>query len=180
LEGETAVILHYLKIEKPSIIYDSIQEQILELGYNYRAKVAPINFEIKATPIKKGCSLSCSFSYSAQLPCARCLKDVTVEGDTFFIVELKQKSSVAEITEDADVEDKEIDEIFLDEETFDTKELVTEQLFLLLPEKVLCKEDCKGLCPKCGSDRNTTVCKCGDSFDPRWEPLSKFKKTVKE
>ncbi len=169
------MILHYLKIEAPSVFSESIEEQILELGYNYEAKVAPIDFEIKASPIKKGCSLSCSFSYSAKLPCARCLEDVVISGDTFFVVELKQKSPVAELAEDV-VSEEEIDEIFLDEDTFETKELVTEQLFLLLPEKVLCKEDCKGICPKCGANRNVADCKCTVSVDPRWEPLSKLSK----
>lgn len=170
------MILHYLKIEAPSVISESIEEQILELGYNYEAKVAPIDFQIKASPLKSGCSLSCSFSYSATLPCARCLEEVTVSGETFFVVELRQKSSIAEMVEEVDIEDEEIDEIFLDGDTFETKELVTEQLFLLLPERVLCKENCKGICPKCGANRNAADCKCPDSVDPRWEPLSKLSK----
>jgi len=169
------LILHYLKVEAPSFFSESIEEQVLELGYNYEAKVAPINFEIKATPIKKGCSLSCSFSYSATLPCARCLEDVKVKGETFFIVELKQKSSTDEVLKEVEVGEEEIDEIFLEEDIFETKELVTEQLFLLLPEKVLCKEDCKGICPNCGVNRNLTDCKCGISIDPRWSPLSKLR-----
>ena len=44
---------------------------------------------------------------------------------------------------------------------------------LELPTKVLCKEDCKGLCPKCGKDLNLGSCDCKTKdIDPRWQALS--------
>lgn len=180
LEGETTLILHFLKIETPSFFSEQIEEQILELGYNYKANIGPIVFDINATPIKRGCSLSCSFSYCATLPCARCLENVLVKGDTSFTVQIKQKSPNNLISEEIDVKDEEIDEIFLDEDYFETKNLVTEQLILLLPEKVLCNENCKGICPICGANRNLTQCNCETTVDPRWAPLSKCLNKQKE
>ena len=45
-------------------------------------------------------------------------------------------------------------------------------LLLNLPEQVLCKEDCKGLCPECGTNLNLKDCDCGDKdIDPRWAAL---------
>ena len=176
LEGETTLILHFLKIETPSFFSEQIEEQILELGYNYKANVAPIVFDINATPIKRGCSLSCSFSYSVTLPCARCLENVNVKGDISFTLEVKQKSPNNVVSEEIDITEEEIDQILLDEDFLETKDLVKEQLILLLPEKVLCSENCKGICPSCGENRNLIQCNCETTVDPRWAPLSKLLK----
>jgi uncharacterized protein len=45
-------------------------------------------------------------------------------------------------------------------------------LFGELPMKPLCREDCRGLCPFCGADKNLGQCACEDKLiDPRWEKL---------
>ena len=54
----------------------------------------------------------------------------------------------------------------------DLDELVRADLLLELPTKVLCREDCKGLCPKCGKDLNFGPCDCKKEIDPRWQALS--------
>jgi hypothetical protein len=54
----------------------------------------------------------------------------------------------------------------------DLSQLAREQILLNLPEQVLCREDCKGICPTCGKDLNEGDCKCGeDEIDPRWAAL---------
>lgn len=67
---------------------------------------------------------------------------------------------------------------YLGKETdkIDLKNDVREFAFLSVPMKRLCKEDCKGLCPKCGTDLNKNQCKCiVDEVDPRWRPLMELK-----
>ncbi len=50
-----------------------------------------------------------------------------------------------------------------------------EMVILNHPNKMLCQDECKGLCPGCGVDLNTDSCKCGmEKTDPRWEELKKF------
>lgn len=52
-----------------------------------------------------------------------------------------------------------------------------EQIYLNLPLKPICKEGCKGLCPHCGANRNSTDCGCApEAIDPRLAPLLEFKK----
>lgn len=49
---------------------------------------------------------------------------------------------------------------------------IREQLILNLPDKPLCREDCKGICPECGKNRNIEQCSCAPvPDDPRWEKL---------
>jgi len=54
----------------------------------------------------------------------------------------------------------------------DLKDAVRESAVLTFPHAPVCREDCRGLCPTCGVDRNKADCKCEEEdFDPRWEGL---------
>ena len=69
--------------------------------------------------------------------------------------------------------DENNDELLLvNELRFNLDELVTDDIFLDLPYKFLCKEDCKGLCPTCGHDLNEGPCNCKKAIDPRLEALA--------
>lgn len=59
---------------------------------------------------------------------------------------------------------------------FKLDDLVRESLILSIPLKSLCQEDCKGLCPTCGTDLNVVTCECKkEQIDPRWEKLRDLK-----
>ncbi len=58
----------------------------------------------------------------------------------------------------------------------DLEPLCSEQAILALPTRALCSEDCKGLCPVCGNDRNASPCRCETAQpDPRWAALREWK-----
>lgn len=62
------------------------------------------------------------------------------------------------------------------DEKIDLGEVVREQLYLALPMKPLCQEDCKGLCPVCGVNRNRETCTCQQEWvDPRMAALAEWK-----
>lgn len=65
--------------------------------------------------------------------------------------------------------------LLLEDGQLDLSDVVRSQLLLELPYRFLCKEDCKGLCPKCGCDRNERSCECDlREKDPRWAVLNEF------
>ncbi len=67
------------------------------------------------------------------------------------------------------------DELLLvNELRFDLDALITEDIFLDLPSKLLCSEDCKGMCPKCGADLNAGSCSCEKEVDPRLAALKQL------
>ena len=77
-----------------------------------------------------------------------------------------------------DSEEEEINIKYLspDADKIDIESDVRDYLILSIPMKNLCKEDCKGLCFKCGQDLNIGVCKCNDDeVDDRWKALSDLK-----
>ncbi len=73
------------------------------------------------------------------------------------------------------LEDEELDDIFLvcPDGTLDIEEIATSDLLLYLPSKLLCREDCKGLCSECGANLNEGDCGCNKKvIDPRLQKLA--------
>ena len=67
---------------------------------------------------------------------------------------------------------EENDELMLIEDMhFEIDPLITEDIFLSLPTKILCSDGCKGLCPQCGTNLNKNSCDCKKEIDPRLAAL---------
>lgn len=100
--------------------------------------------------------------------CARCLEKLEKECE----VEITRPVAVKlENAEEAD------DYVLVgDNSQIDIDDLIKEELFLALPYRSLCSEDCKGLCPKCGCNRNKVKCGCTEKEpDPRLAVLRNIK-----
>lgn len=105
--------------------------------------------------------------------CARCLEDFTVElNRPFHFVLVPHAAGGAEI----ELEEDDLDLSYYSGEEIDVSPLVREQLLLALPTQPLCREDCRGLCPSCGVNRNEEQCGCPSGFvDPRFAALRGLK-----
>jgi uncharacterized protein len=114
------------------------------------------------------------FSTTAQVECDRCLKPVDVPVTAQFNLEYVTPATYA-ASPAAELEETDMSLSVFDGETIDIDELVGEQLLLALPSRILCREDCKGLCPECGNDRNLQDCRCETAkVDPRWGALKEL------
>jgi uncharacterized protein len=70
------------------------------------------------------------------------------------------------------MQDEDVDISYYRDDRIDLNELLREQFYLALPMKPLCRDDCKGLCPQCGTNLNTGACSCATQWeDPRLAPL---------
>lgn len=110
-------------------------------------------------------ALVCTIGYDAV--CARCLKEVSNSITISF-----EKT----VCEQGDLQNTENDDyVEICEGMLDVDEALIEDIILNFPLKILCREDCKGLCPKCGIDLNDSSCSCVlREIDPRLAPLLKF------
>ncbi len=60
------------------------------------------------------------------------------------------------------------------------EDVLREQVLLSLPARTLCREDCKGICPRCGANRNNDSCACEEvPADPRWSALGDLRSRIK-
>ena len=94
----------------------------------------------------------------ALLTCDRCLESYSFPLEAAFALTAEARDAATARADEA--ESGEADLIELDEPCLDLDELMREQLLLALPEKRLCREDCAGLCPDCGANRNLSPCGC--------------------
>ncbi|MGN1346544.1 MAG: YceD family protein [Eubacteriales bacterium] len=111
-------------------------------------------------------SVNVTADYSAL--CARCLKPI--EGQ--FVSSVEKTVAVRGTLADEDADEIISDYVLIENGILDLPQIVSEQLCLELPYRFLCREDCRGLCPKCGKDRNEGDCGCPEKEpDPRLAPL---------
>ena len=113
-------------------------------------------------------TLSMSVDYRAA--CARCLREVC---GTF---ELDLEKTVAPRNLLGDLDEDKLDDYAIIEDGFlDIDEQLENQLEMEFPIRFLCREDCLGLCSKCGKDLNEGECGCSKTeIDPRLAPLKKI------
>ena len=112
--------------------------------------------------------------------CCRCLKPFEVP--TKLKVDLRylpQRMNVGE--GEHEIAEEDLSTAFYHDDQIDLGQLVREQLQLTAPMKPLCRDNCRGLCPVCGTDRNRDMCRCDTTWrDPRFESLrSLFPEVVK-
>lgn len=119
---------------------------------------------------------------SGRLRCARCLDEIPYEEDHEFEVRYAPRpEGNGAHDEEVELVEDELDTDYFTDPKLPLKDLVTEQVTLVLPMKPLCSEECRGLCSSCGASLNSTDCECESSeTDPRWEALKSIKQSLEE
>lgn len=108
----------------------------------------------------------------AEIDCDRCLTPLDVPVETEFDVTYVPASAYAAEEETAELQEEDLSLSVFEGEAIDVDDLVREQVLLALPTRALCREDCAGLCPVCGINKNTNACQCeSKEVDPRWAAL---------
>ena len=119
-------------------------------------------------------TLNASLDY--QTGCARCLTEV----GGCFTFDLEKTVAPREILADLD-EDKLDDYAIIEDGFLDIDEQLLAQLEMEFPIRFLCKEDCLGLCQRCGKNLNEGKCGCPEKeIDPRMAPLQKLLEQMKK
>jgi uncharacterized protein len=145
----------------------------------------PMKLEIVRTK-KKVLKIRGKSAITVLIPCDRCLDDVTVPLELDFVEKVPQRAEVSpkEARRGPESEDDDISALdpdcYLDGYNLDVDKLLLGEALLNWPSRVLCREDCKGLCPVCGQNLNHGDCGCErKALDPRMakvlDVFSKFK-----
>lgn len=115
---------------------------------------------------KKHIYFEASGSVMMKIPCDRCLEDVDYKIDIDYSKDMDMnKTSEERIAE--------LDEIsYLDKTIFDSEVFIYNEILVNLPMKVLCSENCKGICNRCGANLNKGSCNCDAAeLDPRMSKI---------
>ena len=116
-----------------------------------------------------------TISADLEIECTRCLQAIEQKLEFVFEAAFVTKEHYTTAKE-AEIGAKDLDVSIVEDDKIDLSELVREQILLNLPEQVFCREECKGLCEKCGANLNLIDCNCREKeIDPRWSALKNLK-----
>ena len=168
----TDVFVNEGKVQNISVEYEP-NEFVSQLGQFVIKQKNPIELKLSNIGWSKALvegKANLTFAFT----CDRCLRDVDYTFDLSFEIEVVSPEYTGE-----DAEDVESD--FMDGYHLNVDELVNDELLLNWPSKILCKEDCKGICKVCGKNLNDGDCGC-DSFvpDPRMAAIKDIFNSYKE
>jgi uncharacterized protein len=109
------------------------------------------------------------------LQCSRCLADFSVQKQVDLHIVIRRS---AEKQSEKESDGAEEDFIYIDGPEIELSEIILQELLLEVPMKPLCREDCPGLCSKCGAVVGSTECACPQETpaDRRWDALARLKK----
>ena len=119
------------------------------------------------------------FAGRFQVPCARCVEPVEIPLGADFDLIFRPAAADAEATERS-ITAPETEIGYYQKDSLSLEDVLREQVLLSLPVRTLCKPDCKGLCPRCGENRNSRPCNCEEGpSDLRWEALAGLRSRIK-
>jgi uncharacterized protein len=140
-------------------------EPLLLGGQAYEPLPNPAPAELAVTRASSGTILELVFDVSLEGPCFRCLTDAELP------VSLRLREYEATKPESDDERTE-----YLVDDRLDLSAWAHDAIALALPDKILCRADCAGLCPVCGKDLNAEPHEHVEEVsDPRWEKLSQLR-----
>ena len=140
-------------------------EPLLLGGQSYEPQPNPAQAELAVTRASSGTVLELAFDVSLEGPCFRCLQDAELA------LQLRLREYAATKPESDDERTE-----YLEDDRVDLSAWAHDAIALALPDKILCRPDCTGLCPVCGKDLNVEPHEhVEERTDPRWAVLNQLR-----
>lgn len=150
-------------LRQPGAVRDvSVDVAAAPLDAEHERLVGDIHVELRLTALNDGIDVDGTVSAAWSTVCRRCLVDVS-------------GTAVGVVDELYQIEPLDPDAYLIEDGQLDLAPLIRETALLELETERLCRDDCAGLCPVCGVDRNSAECSCDTSVkDDRWAGLEGF------
>ena len=145
--------------------------ELLELPSEY---IGTVSIQAHLEKSNRQLFLRATVQGSVDCTCDRCLEGFRQAIETrYTVVYAPDDRSMAGVKKEED----EVQILPPDANYVDLDEDVRQYLIIAVPQKMLCAEDCKGICPACGANKNRKNCNCNiQETDSRWEVLKKLSK----
>jgi uncharacterized protein len=159
-------------VEKPDHFKVDPEEGILRKDVCIQGSLSKVGWEV----ILKG-----SISTEMEMICSRCLEPLNYEVRSKVSSRYVPGQEAGRQDTDVELHASDIEMEYYSDDRIDLTQAVYDQMILSLPLVQLCREDCKGVCPHCGVNRNKESCQCSDkgSIDPRLAVLKTLKDKLK-
>jgi len=164
--------------EPHTSIEDEVVSDMKEVSIGGRTfpvtEVKPVHIRIEYAGEKK-LHITGSTQLTAVIPCDRCLADVTETLKLSFDKNVNTDAGCDTVFDDSDEAN------YIDGYHLDVEQLLYNEILVGWPTKVLCREDCRGICSVCGQNLNEGTCSCEDTgLDPRMSVIRDVFKNFKE
>ena len=123
-----------------------------------------------------------SSKFVGDLACSRCVEPYPFASSSTFHLRFRPRPELPQQeNEELVIAPEELDTEFYTDRSVSLRDLALEQIQLSIPMKPLCEENCLGLCPQCGANRNRESCQCeGSIADERWGALREIQQAIKK
>ncbi|MGE5276849.1 MAG: YceD family protein [Acidobacteriota bacterium] len=141
-------------------------------------ELSPVHLEGTVSRIEGGYMLEARCAFEGKLECSRCLAAYPFSIDEpFSLLLYKRPATLPDVRE---IPKDELDMSYYEGDQVAVAPIAEERVQMAIPMKPLCREECLGLCPQCGKDRNLGPCGCAqEASDPRWAALRAFQDATK-
>lgn len=134
-------------------------------GVDYATDPASPEVELEISRSLSGLHLRLRADLTLVGPCWRCLEDARAR------LAIDAREFAADDREGEEF-DEDLDSAYVEEGVLDLELWTRDSIAEAVPASIVCREDCAGLCPSCGTNLNTGTCDCSvDTTDPRWDAL---------
>ena len=140
--------------------------------------VEPVEVSLRITPQDDRYVIEGTVRGTVRIECDRCVTPVTLAVNAPCAVDAIPAPPGIDTGERGGLVLGELDVTFVPDALLNVQDLVREQLLLQVPMRVLCRDDCAGLCPRCRKNLNAGPCGCPEAtpIDPRLEVLKKVRR----
>ncbi len=138
---------------------EPINEMFSQEPHNFLKLVPPFNVDMRLVKIGNDIDVKGKLDVTLSFRCARCGEDASsIIEESFHYVLIHKEEGETEGSEEEKEEETELS--YYSGEEIELSTYAREQLILAIPIKLLCSEDCKGICGGCGANLNTEKCRC--------------------
>ena len=125
-------------------------------------RVGRVQASLKLKRVRQRVVVTGRLAATAIFDCDRCLGEFQLPLDTEFCVNLELPADGAGEMEEKDhfFHDEEMDMDILESSEINITDLLQQQVYLAVPMKKLCSDECRGMCSKCGANLNSEQCRC--------------------
>jgi uncharacterized protein len=170
-------ILNLARIRTPHERFDEVYppETFASDGDSFTV-AAPVKLAFDIYKDKDQYRLDGRVETTLELPCSRCLEPFRWPVNSVFELRYQPRTAAQFTKPEREVEEDDFSTAFYENDEIDLVQMMREQFYLALPMKPLCRPDCRGLCPQCGTNLNRATCTCTREWeDPRFAALKSLK-----
>jgi uncharacterized protein len=159
-QKKAALIIRLSEIEESFVARGSMEaSRFAEVEDKNMRVVTPVEYELTVRKFDNLVTVQGPVECAISITCSRCLDDFTLDLEAFLDIKLTPRTKTQRVSE-VELKRDDMDVYYYEGDEIDLDPFIYEEVLLNVPFRPVCTEDCKGLCPVCGRNKNVEDCQC--------------------